>query len=89
MLDGIQKRFHGLAGKRTAAGIGDGARNHDGNPGALCLENRQHRVNRGLAVKRIEHRFDHQEVNPAFDKAERGLGIGGFQLVERYGAVPG
>ena len=57
MHQGIPERLGGLAGKSAAAGIGNGAGNHNGHAYAVVLEILIDGEQGGLAVKGIEYRL--------------------------------
>ncbi len=80
----VPERFAGLARKRAAGSVGDGAGNHHRQPQIVQLEVFLNGKQRGLRVERVENRLDHQDVGAALDQAVDGFQIRHAQLVERH-----
>ena len=78
----VPERLGGLAGKRAAAGIGDGAGHHDRHVHAIADEVIVDGEQRGLAVQRVEHRLDHQQIDAAVDQPPHAFAVTGHQFVE-------
>ncbi len=82
MGEGVPERLGDLTREGAAAGIGNGARDHDGQVDAPVLEERLDGEDRRLGVEGIEDGLDEQHVRAAVHQAFGGLVIGLGQLVE-------
>jgi len=80
----VPERLGGLSGKRAAAGIGDGAGHHDRNVHAIAYEVVVDGKQCGLAIERVEHGLDHQQVDPAVEQTPDALPVTGHQFVEGH-----
>ena len=78
----VIERLGGLARQRAARGVGDRAGDHNGQLDAERVELRLHGEDRGLGVKRIEDRFDKNEIRAAFDQRARGFAVSLHQLIK-------
>ena len=74
--------FRRLARQGAARQIGDGAGNPHRQAHTHLLIDFLDGIDRRLAVQRVEHGFDHQQVGAAADQAARAFAIGFAQLVE-------
>ena len=77
----VPERRRRLTRKRTARRVGDRAGDDDRQPSTGRVERLLEAEQRRLRVQRVEHGFDEQQVGAALDQSERGLAIGGDQLV--------
>ena len=83
----MPERLGRLPGERPPARIHDGAGNHDGQrPGVV--EQRIEREQRRLAIQRVEHGFQEQQVDAAGDQRLRRFPIGLHQFREADVARP-
>ena len=72
----------GLSREGAAAGVGQRARDHDGDFAAEPLGQEVDGVERRLGVERVEDRLDEQDVDPAVEKSLRLRRVGVDQLAE-------
>ena len=89
MTDGIPERLRRLARDAAAAGVGDGAGNHQRQPQAVALEIFLDRENRRLAVEGVEYGFDQEHIGAALDQPVGGVEVGRHQFIERDISKPG
>ena len=85
----VIESFRGLAGERTARGVGNGAGDHQRQVDAQRLHLGLHRENRRFGVQRVEYRFDHDDIGAAFDQRARRFAIRLYQLIKGDVAVSG
>ncbi len=73
--DGYPERFRGLSRQRPAARVGDRAGDHHRQPHAGARELGLDGEDRRLGVQRIEHGFDHDQVDATGQETAHCLGI--------------
>src|SRR5690606_36132468 len=74
--DRVPERLHGLSRQGAPAGIGDGARDHDGQGASAAPHLLLYREDGGLGIECVEYRFDQQDVGTPRDQA-----LGGYRVV--------
>ena len=81
--DGDQERFGALAGEQASAGVTERGGDHDrdiASAGSHCLLGGKER---GLAVQRVEHGFDQDDVRARVEHGLHAGAVGRGELVER------
>ena len=73
----------------AAAGVGDGAGNHQRQSQSVALEIFLDRENRGLAVEGVEYGFDEENIGAALDQPVGGVEVGRHQFIEGDISKPG
>ena len=74
----------GLSREGAAAGVGQRARDHDGDCASELCGQRVDGVEGGLGVERVENGFDQQDIRAAVHEAARLVGVGFGQLCEGH-----
>src|SRR5690606_5257371 len=82
MIQRIPEGFNGLAGQGSAAGIGNGAGNHDRQFEIQFLENVLNRKNRSLGVQCVKNGLDQDDVSAATDQAFGSHFIVSYQSIK-------
>ena len=89
MANGDPESLHGLTRQCSAAGIHDGSGHNYGQSETECFECLVDGEKRRLAVERIEHGLDEQDVNSTLSQAEHLFTVAICHLVEVDVAKPG
>ena len=77
----VPERRRRLSRERAPGGVRDRAGDDDRQPPAHGVERLLEAEQRRLGVQRVEHGFHQQQVGTALDQPERGVAIGGGELV--------
>ena len=78
----MPKGSDGLARQDAARGVGDGARNDDGQAFAGVFHQFVQRKDGGLGVERVEDCFHQEQVAAAFHQSFSLFAVGGAQLIK-------
>ncbi len=88
MAHGVPERLHGMARQIAARKVGQRQRDHQRYVAVKFARQLLHRHDSGLAVERVEHRLDEDEIGPASDKRAALFDIDGDDFVECHFAKP-
>ena len=78
----VPERLERLTREGAARGVGDRARDRDGQSQAALVEHAESGEDRRLRVERVEHGLDKNQIDPALDQRVAGLEVGGVEILE-------